>query len=103
MTIWLFLMQLCLQLGSEQVAGVNAEEAVVAMVLGDVGRYLIGVLAAMIILLAAGKHTIKLLFPLVVAIHYPTARFFAFLVIRTPALTVDANHNAEQALYCSAN
>lgn len=103
MTIWLFLMQLCLPLGSELVADVNVEEAVVATAHGDAGRYLIGVLAAMIILLAAGKHTIKLLFPLVVAIHYPTARSFAFLVTITPALTVDANHNAEQALYCSAN
>ena len=81
----------------------NAEEAVVATVPGDAGRFLIGILAERITLPAAGKHITKLLFPLAVAIHYPTVKFSAFLATRTPARKADANFNAEQAPSCSAN
>ena len=77
MTIWLFLMQLYLLLGSELVADVNVEEAVVAMALGDVGKYLIGTLAEMTTLREDGKRIIRLLFPRVVPIHYPTVKFSA--------------------------
>lgn len=97
MTLWLFLMQLCLPLGSELVADVNVEEAAVATAHGDAGKYLIGILAATIMLQVAGKHIIKLLFPLEVATLCPTVRFFAFLVTRRPVPMADANHNAEQA------
>ena len=103
MTLWLFLMQPYLPLGSVRVADVNAEEAVVATAPGDAGRYLIGILAERIMLRAAGKHITKLLFPLAVAIHYPTVKFSAFPATRTPARTADANFNAEQAPSCSAN
>lgn len=103
MTIWLFLMQLCLLLGSVQVADVNVEETAVGMVLGDAGRYLIGILAAMIMPPVVGRHITRLLFHQVAAILCPIAKFSAFLVTRTPALTADANHNAEQAPSCSAN
>ena len=103
MTLWLFLMQPYLPLGSVRVADVNAEEAVVATAPGDAGRYLIGILAERITLPVAGKRITKLLFPLAVAIHYPTVKFSAFLATRTPAHTADANFNAEQAPSCSAN
>ena len=81
-------MQLYLLLGSEQVADVNVEEAVVVMVPGDVGRYLIGILAVMIILPVLGKHIIRSLFPQVAPMHCPTAKFFAFPAIRILAHTV---------------
>ena len=84
-------MQPCLPLGSEQVADVNVEEAVVAMAPGDAGKYLIGVLAATTMLQVDGKHIIRLLFPLAVATLCPTVRFFAFLAIRIPAHTVGAD------------
>ena len=103
MTIWLFLMQLCTLHGSVRVADVNAEEAVVATAPGDAGRYLIGILAERITHPVAGKHIIKLLFPLAVEIHYPTVKFSAFPATRTLAHTADANYNAEQAPSCSAN
>lgn len=103
MTLWLFLMQPYLPLGSVRVADVNAEEAVVATAPGDAGRYLIGILAERITLPVAGKHIIKLLFPLAVVTRYPTAKFSAFPATRTPAHTADANFNAEQAPSCSAN
>ena len=96
-------MQLCSLHGSVQVADVNVEEAVVATAPGDAGRYLIGILAERITLPVAGKRIIKLLFPLAVVTHYPTAKFSAFPATRTPAHTADANFNAEQAPYCSAN
>ena len=91
MIIWLFLMQLCLLPGSELVADVNAEEAVVAMAHGDAGKYLIGTLVAMIMLLVVGKRIIRLLFPLVAPTHCPTAKFFAFPAIRIPDHTVGAD------------
>ena len=103
MTIWLFLTQPYLPLGSVRVADVNVEEAVVATAPGDAGRFLIGILAERIMLREAGKHIIKLLFPLAVVTHYPTAKFSAFPATRTPARTADANFNAEQAPSCSAN
>ena len=96
-------MQPYLPLGSVQVADVNAEEAVVAMAPGNVGKFLIGILAERIMLRVAGKRIIKLLFPLAVATRYPTVKFSAFLATRTPAHTADANFNAEQAPSCSAN
>ena len=78
-------------LGSELAADANAKEAVVAMALGDVGKYLIGTLAGMTMLQADGKRIIRLLFPLVAPIRYLTAKFFAFPAIRIPAHTVGAD------------
>ena len=81
-------MQPCLLPGSELVADVNAEEAVVDMDHGDAGKYLIGTLVAMIMLPEVGKRIIRLLLPLVAPIRYLTAKFFAFPAIRIPAHTV---------------
>ena len=92
--MWLFQMQLCLLLGDEQVADVNAEEAVVAMVPGDAGKCLIGILAETTMPLEVGKRIIRLLFPQVAPIHYQTAKFFACLVTRILAPTVDTNSYA---------
>ena len=103
MTIWLFLIQLCLLLGSELVADVNVEEAIVDMVLGDAGRCLIGILAERITLPVDGRHTIRWPFLLAEATLCPTVKFSAFPVTRTPAHTADANFGAEQATSCSAN
>ena len=96
-------MQLCLLLGSEQVADVNAEEVAADTVLGDAGRYLIGILAGMITLPADGRHTTRLPFPLVAATLCLTAKSLALPVTRTPAHTAVANFEAEQAPSCSAN
>lgn len=103
MIIWLFLMQLYLPLGIELVGDVNVEEVVVDTGLGDVGRYLIGILEAMIMLQVGGKRTIKLLFLQAVVILCQTAKFFAFLAIKTPIHTVETNLNMEQVLSCSTN
>ena len=96
-------MQLCLLLGNERVADVNAVETGADMALGDAERYLIGIFAAMIMLQVVGKHIIKWQSLRVVLMCCPTAKFFAFPVIRTQGLMAEANYCAEQALYCSAN
>ena len=94
MKIWLFLMLLYLLLGRDLVADVNVEEAVVAMVHGNAEKYLIGILVEMTMPREDGKHIIRLLFLLVVLIRYQTAKFFACLVTRILAPTVDTNSYA---------
>lgn len=103
MILWLFLMQLCLLLGSEQVADVNVEEAAVDTVLGDVGKCLIGILAERIMLPADGRHTTRLPFPLAAVTLCLTAKSFAFPVTRILAHMAVANFEAEQAPACSVN
>ena len=89
--IWLFLMQLSLRLGGVLAADVSAGEVAVDMVLGDAGKYLIGILVATIMHMVAGKHIIKLLFLQVEQILCPTVKYFAFLATKTLALTADAD------------